>query len=792
MEKEKMIKEINMVDIPTKAKIKVYWSDKPENYSRESRDSIRKYFSKKYGVQSKNINVIYRPVKVGNDGENITIDGATIDNILNVPYQRQLFKEWFIREDKDIDFDRIISLDNKVNSELDIDFEDKQHKNYRLKSITLSNFLSYGEDNHFPVDKFSGFTVVNSTPANQGGKTILTIDTIKFLFFGKTTKTDKNEEVFNQFSDSNEVYVRGVLSVGPEDDITIERCLTRKAKRNGGWNVTNKVNYYKTLPNGDEEQLNDEDAKKTTLLIKEIVGSEKDFDLMVLATSRNLDDLVDSTGGESGKLLTRFIGLEVIATKERIARDMYNKFSKSMKSNIYNIKTLTEEIEMHTSSVESLYEMETEVKNKLTLEKKVRKKLTNDKYTLLSDKDKIDSEITTLNPSKLEKEIEVIIKNGKKLKEKIKTINEEIDAIGNVNFDEDKDFELTKLKNTYVTNISIKESEIDRLEGAIATLISSGICQSCNRPLDDVDNTKHISEHKKNISAYKGEINENNGLLSDVNKQLDELLSSKTKMNTKNKLELDRDRLEVEASTLRNDYKLKNSDLKKYKDNLNSIEKNKEIDCKISAIDTKIIICEKNEEDFSDEFRSITIDIESNKKSIETKTKLISIINKEREIEKVFKVYIEMVGKKGISKLLLRSVLPIINGELQRLLEDTTNFDVEVYIDDKNEVKYLLVKDGVEKPLKSGSGLELTAASIALRCVLGKLSSLPKPNFITFDEVLGRVAPENISKMKPLFDKISEMFDIVFFITQISEVKDWSENIITINKEKNISKISLK
>ena len=79
-----MIKEINMVDIPTKAKIKVYWSDKPENYSREARDRVRKYFSKKYGVQSKNINVIYRPVKVGNDGENITIDGATIDNILNV------------------------------------------------------------------------------------------------------------------------------------------------------------------------------------------------------------------------------------------------------------------------------------------------------------------------------------------------------------------------------------------------------------------------------------------------------------------------------------------------------------------------------------------------------------------------------------------------------------------------------------------------------------------------------------------------------------------------------------
>jgi hypothetical protein len=792
MEKEKMIKEINMVDIPTKAKIKVYWSDKPENYSRESRDSIRKYFFKKYGVQSKNINVIYRPVKIGSDGENIIIDGATIDNILNVVYQRQLFKEWFIREDKDVDFDRLMSLDKKVNLELDIDFEAKQDKNYRLKSITISNFLSYGEDNHFPVDKFSGFTVVNSTPANQGGKSILTIDTIKFLFFGKTTKTDKNEEVFNQFSASNKVYVRGVLSVGLGDDITIERLLTRRPKRNGGWNVTNKVNYYKILPNGDEEQLNDEDAKKTTQLIKEIVGTEKDFDLMVLATSRNLDDLIDSTGGESGKLLTKFIGLEIIATKERIARDMYNKFSKSMKSNIYNIKTLSEEIETNINNIESLSKTQADLTNELSVEKNLRKCLTNDKYILLSDKDKIDSEITTLNPSKLEKEIDIIISEGNKLKENIRTINKEIGVIGDVNFDEDKDFELTKLKNIYIGDTNLNESEITRVEGVISNLISSGICEACNRPLDDVDNTKHISEHKKTISAYKAQINENNKLLLDVNKQLDMLSEAKIKINSKNKLELDRDRLEVEVSSLRYEYKLKNSDLKKYKLNLKSIEKNKEIDCDISAIDTKIIICEKNEEELNNKLRDIVISMELNEKDIETKNKLISIINKEKEIEKIFKVYIEMVGKKGISKLLLRSVLPIINGELQRLLEDTTNFDVEVYIDDKNEVKYLLVKDGVEKPLKSGSGFELTASSIALRSVLGRLSSLPKPNFITFDEVLGRVAPENISKMKPLFDKVSEMFDIVFFITQINEVKDWSENIITINKENNISKIKIK
>jgi hypothetical protein len=147
-----------------------------------------------------------------------------------------------------------------------------------------------------------------------------------------------------------------------------------------------------------------------------------------------------------------------------------------------------------------------------------------------------------------------------------------------------------------------------------------------------------------------------------------------------------------------------------------------------------------------------------------------------------------MTGKKGISKLVLRSVLPIINLELQRLLEDVTDFDVEISIDDKNDVKISIVKDDVEKSLKSGSGYELTCASIALRCVLGKMSTLPMPNFIAFDEVLGRVANVNLEIMKPLFDKIRDMFDIVLFITHNEIVKDWSDNIITIVKENNISK----
>ena len=103
----------------------------------------------------------------------------------------------------------------------------------------------------------------------------------------------------------------------------------------------------------------------------------------------------------------------------------------------------------------------------------------------------------------------------------------------------------------------------------------------------------------------------------------------------------------------------------------------------------------------------------------------------------------------------------------------------------------MLVKDSVSKLLKSGSGFEKTAASLALRAVLGKLSTLPMPNFITFDEVLGKVAPENLEKLKTLFDKIKDMYEIVFFITHNDLVKDWSINNITVVKTNNISTVKI-
>ena len=163
---------VGTVNISPYSKIKVYWDDQPHNYSREAKNRVRNHFANKYGVSENNINVIFRPVKFNEVGDAIEINGAGIENIMDIEYQRSLMAGILKRNGKGVDFNRIIALDDLVNSTLEIDLTNSQHRTWELKWLMIDNFLSFGPDNFLPFSKLKGLTVVNSIPANQGGKCI--------------------------------------------------------------------------------------------------------------------------------------------------------------------------------------------------------------------------------------------------------------------------------------------------------------------------------------------------------------------------------------------------------------------------------------------------------------------------------------------------------------------------------------------------------------------------------------------------------------------------------------------
>jgi DNA repair exonuclease SbcCD ATPase subunit len=91
--------------------------------------------------------------------------------------------------------------------------------------------------------------------------------------------------------------------------------------------------------------------------------------------------------------------------------------------------------------------------------------------------------------------------------------------------------------------------------------------------------------------------------------------------------------------------------------------------------------------------------------------------------------------------------------------------------------------------MTSGSGYEKTIASLALRSVLSKVCSLPKPNVVVFDEVFGKISNDNLEMVSEFFLKIKDYFDKIFVITHNPMVTQWADTVVKIRKENNISKV---
>jgi len=153
--------------IPPKARIRVIWEDLPENYTKERQKRVNTYFTEKYN--NPNVQVIFKPKKTMVEGSDVEMTVA--DNVMDSNYQRKLFKEWLNTNDIDIDWDRLITLDNKVNEKLsqerDIDY---RYRNWYIRELEWDNFLSFGDGNKLSFDGLDGITVVDSTPENTGGK----------------------------------------------------------------------------------------------------------------------------------------------------------------------------------------------------------------------------------------------------------------------------------------------------------------------------------------------------------------------------------------------------------------------------------------------------------------------------------------------------------------------------------------------------------------------------------------------------------------------------------------------
>ena len=762
--------------------VQVIWEDTPENFTQERIKSVKQYFQKKYVTT--NVNVITK-VKLVEDGTMQTVDVSF--NIMDKNYQTEMVKSFLQTKGYDPYIEEVLKLDNAVENKILSTSEDvAAFKKWYIKKIEFSNFLSYGENQVLDFEKCGGITVVESDPPNFGGKTVLTVDLLMFLFFNTTTKTTKAEEIFNRFTEKDKVSVRGYITIDGEDYLIV-RNIERKKSKAGEWNVKTELDFFKILADGQLQNFTGEQRRETEKFIKNSIGEQEDFLMTILTTATNLEDLIESKPTARGQVLTKFLGLEFLKKKEETGKELYSEFSKGMLSNIYNTETLKQEIESFVNQIGTL-ETGVEKANINISDVTARLKKGQDyKEGLIGSKHTdIEQELVIMNPTHLELEIQGIVNDNNNVKKQI----EEVNVVEPSSFYHEDEHD--KVKDEYNEKYKVKVqldnkiSEINKLKSSVKDgikcehcgieLMNAAITQS---KINELDGLTH--QYTENERLMLGLTNKEQ-TFTQLKKEFD--LYEKNKL-IKSKLELTLESNELKKSKL-------DDKLKRYFDVQEKIKKNNEIEQKLIKANILIEELEREKRQYENTVTSNGVLIKSLNEKIIKNNEYIVTITQEFEKERIYKIYSEIFGKNGISKIIMKTMMPLINSELQRLLQDSSYFRLEIRISDKNEVEFWMIDNstGVEKLMVSGSGYERTIASLAIRAVLSKVCSLPKPNIIVFDEVFGKISNDNLEMVSEFFSKIKEYFEKIFVITHNPLVTNWADSIVKINKLDNISKVS--
>ena len=770
--------DISTLDNPY---VQVIWEDNSENFTQERIKSVKQYFMKKYA--STNINVITK-VKTSDEVQQ-TID-VTV-NIMDKNYLKELIKNFLESKNQDQHYDQVLNIDLAVENRMLInEVEITPFKRWYIKKIEFSNFLSYGENQVIDFEKCNGITVVESDPPNFGGKTVLTVDLLLFLFFNTTTKTQKAEEIFNRFTDKNKVIVRGEIIIDGEEYL-IARHIERKKSKSGDWTIKTELEFFKKLSDGQLLNFTGEQRRETEEFIKNSIGNIDDFLMTILTTASNLEDLLEAKPTARGQVLSRFLGLEFLKKKEETGKEIYSEFSKGMLSNVYNTESLKQSIGDAKESIVVLNKEIDDANQKISDVDSRLKKGQEYKDNLLNSKfSDIDQDLVRLNPITLQSEISNLENSKVNLIEQIKGVK----IVEPKEFyHEDKHDEIKESMKNVNGDLVLAQNKVEEIEQLIKKFGDGIQCEHCGIKLMEAALTKkkidELGDWEKKVETLSKKWKDLDGKeksYTQLKKDFDEYERNKL-IKEKYEISLESNNLKIEQTQEK---------LKRYQEVQDKIKKNNEIDAQLIKANMRIEDLVSEKRGYEKTLTTNQNQIKNLEEQIENNNDLILRIAEEFEREKIYKIYLEVFGKNGISKIIMKTMMPLINQELQRLLMDSCYFNLEIRINDKNEVEFMMIDNstGVEKLMTSGSGYERTIAAMALRAVLSKVCSLPKPNIIVWDEVFGKISNDNLEMVGEFFSKMREYFEKIFVITHNPLVNNWADNVVRITKTENISRVS--
>lgn len=771
----------------------------PVDFNEAKKEALRKEFSEKYGIPEKNVYVRFVQKDTNNTKQSSEITQNIIRNIQNPEFQQSLFKDYMdMRGIKNVKFEDILEIDKEVNGYVDFDSYSK-YRNYKFKYIKWDNFLSYGPGNYIDFTKLHGLVLLTSDPKNQGGKTTVSTELLRFALFGKSDKSGNLDKAFNKYiPEATEVMVELGIEIDG-DDYVIRRTITRPAlkKRTSRSKPKQSVQYYKIVGGEKREIVNKQGAstKETDNIIKESIGSLEDFNMIISATSKNLSDLLDLGQTAKAQVFSRWLGLLTIEKKNEVAKDLYKKkvepslitrkgydkatleaeikdFKKCIADDEKNIKDGTRRQEALAKDIDGYNESKAKLVSRM---KPVKEEIARTDVTTVESHISSNTEALTTKKAVLDaQEKEYAGVKGAKF-------NQELYDRAVRKLDEYKAYS-AELK----TEIKSYKSDIERIND----LIAKKVCPTCGHPVEMAEQGKLIDRDNDEINKRIALGVENKGRIDKGEAYIRQMDDAHNKLNRKYILESSmaalKSEMEVLSMKIKNDREL----LKEVELNKANIKENQSLDNEMRSIDVSIRTLTSQKEELIRELESYRNDITNSKAEIKDRETLIKKLDREEVTIRNWKTYLDMVSKNGIVKIVLRKALPAINQELDRLLDGLCDFRVELSISDMNEVQLNMVRDGITLDLATAaSGFELTMSALALRGALSNMSTISKPSMLCLDEVLGGVSADNYENVHELYRRLLGGYQFILHITHNEMIADWHSQGIKVVKVDNISHV---
>jgi DNA repair exonuclease SbcCD ATPase subunit len=792
----------NVNNIPTHCRMRVRFSN-TDNVGVKKAITDIKF---KYGISD--FTIIHTDTmsksKTGNRNNKLEFD-----DVSDINYQNTLITDYIERmlpqvtNDEHKELERI---NTDINSRL-VQSEQLRNINWKPIKFEFSNMFSYGENNEINFGNLNG--LMGLFAANASGKSSL-FDAVSVCLYDKCSRAFKAQHIMNNQKDWFECKLHLQIE-------GVNYYIQRTAKVvNKGKNVKVDVNFWK-VEDGIEVSLNGTERRDTNHIISQYVGTYDDFILTALSLQSNNALFIDKSQSERKDVLAKFMGLDIFDKLYETAVED----SREMMVLIKNFKKIDFTTEL------------ADKKNELLHKEDVLSRLKSESDELTIQRDEIQNNISQLNKSivPIDKNLDIVnlTKSKDDVDKNLQLITKQIlEKESSILQNQNLLSEVSQSAVNYTTlnGKNIKEakadldlhtqslSEIERKIELIEESLKGNMeklshleaheydpnCKFCMNNVfvkDAISTKQKVSEQNEELELLQSQ---QQSLIKqlDMYSDVDVYWSNYSNYNTtyqKGVIVLDRDSAELNSlkhrkEVIENQLETIDESIRKYYENEETISNNKKIETKIFELSKDKLKVDSEYRSLTDKIMKVSGDIGSITTFIESTETKMKEIQKLEEKNKLYTYYMDAVKRDGVPYELITKALPVIESEVNNILNQVVDFSIVLETDGKNINSKIMYEDQ-SWALEMGSGMEKFISGLAIRVALINICNLPRPNFLVIDEGFGTLDSDNLSSLFMMMQYLKTQFDFLWVISHLEQMRDIVDGLIEIRKENGFSKIKI-